>query len=161
MQRNKAFKVFIKRNFLAQLFDCIGKISQNHNIISLIEFLQLSYFLGYSILFHMKITQPVTLLCIIAFQESFFGLKSTQNITLQYLGLDGKHSLHTCKCSFAFLFHYYMLQIKQPNEHSLYSMTSAGVDFLGGGCRGCAPLRKIQKWYICVLYVIIIITDLT
>ena len=111
----------------------------------------------------MKIAQPVTSLCIIAFQESFFDLKSTQNITLKYLGLDGKHSLHTCKCSFGFLFHYYMLQIKQPNEHSLYSMTSAGVDYLegGGGCRGCAPPKKNSKMVqVCVLYVNIIITDL-
>ena len=69
------------------------------------------------------------------------------------------NSLHTCKCSFGFLFHYYMLQIKQPNEHSLYSMTSAGVDYLGGGCRGCAPPKKNSKM-VCVLYVIIIITDL-
>ena len=35
----------------------------------------------------MKITQPVTSLCIITFQKSFVDLKSTQNITLKYLGL--------------------------------------------------------------------------
>ena len=35
-------------------------------------------------------------------------------------------SLHTCKCSFSY-FHYHMLQNKQSNSHSLYSMTSVVV----------------------------------
>ena len=60
----------------------------------------------------MKITQPVTSLCIITFQKSFIDLKSTQNIALKYLGLYVKHCLHTSKCSFSY-FHYYMLQNKQ------------------------------------------------
>ena len=33
----------------------------------------------------MKITQPVTSLCIITFQKSFIDLENTQNITLKYL----------------------------------------------------------------------------
>ena len=37
------------------------------------------------------------------FQKSFIDLKSTQNITLEYLGLDVKHSYTcTCKCSFSY-----------------------------------------------------------
>ena len=50
----------------------------------------------------LKVTQPVTSLCIITFQKSFVDLKSTQNIMLKYLGLYAKHSLHTCKCSFGY-----------------------------------------------------------
>ena len=50
----------------------------------------------------MKITQPVTSLCIISCQKSFVDLKSTQNITHKYLGLYVKRSLHTCKCSFTY-----------------------------------------------------------
>ena len=61
----------------------------------------------------MKITQPVTSLCIITVQKSLIDLKSTQNITLKYLGLYAKHSLHKCKCSF-----YYF---------ALYSITSVVV----------------------------------
>ena len=98
-------KVFMKRNFLPQFFDCIRKISSNHNISSLIEFFKLSDFSRYSILFDMKITQPVTSLCIITFEKSFIDLKNTQNITLKYLGLYVKHILHTCKCSCSY-FHY-------------------------------------------------------
>ena len=44
----------------------------------------------------------MTSLCIITFQKSFINFKSTQNITLKCLGLDVKHSLHTCKCSFGY-----------------------------------------------------------
>ena len=50
----------------------------------------------------MKITRPPTTLRIITFRKSFINLKSTQNITLQYPGLDVKHSLHTCKCGFSY-----------------------------------------------------------
>ena len=75
----------------------------------------------------MKVTQPVTSLCIITFQKSFIDLKSTQNVILKYLGMYVKHSLYTCKCSFSF--HYYMLQNKQSNRYSLYSMTSVVVLF--------------------------------
>ena len=31
-------KVFMKRNFLPQFFNCMRKISKNHNITSFIEF---------------------------------------------------------------------------------------------------------------------------
>ena len=70
----------------------------------MIEFLWLPYFSRYLILFDLKITQPVTSLCIITFQKSCINLKSTQDITLKYPGLDVKHSLHTCKCSFSHFF---------------------------------------------------------
>ena len=53
-------------------------------------------------LFDMKVTQSVTSLCIITFQKSFIDLKSTQNITLKYLGMYVKQSLYTCKCSFSY-----------------------------------------------------------
>ena len=54
------------------------------------------------VLFDMKVTQPVTSLCIITFQISFIDSKSTHNITLKYLGMYFKHSLHTRKCSFSY-----------------------------------------------------------
>ena len=76
----------------------------------------------------MKITQPLTSLCIITFQKSFINFKSTQNTTFKCLGLDIKHSLHTCKCSFGY-FHNHMLQNKQSNKYSLYSMKSVVVLF--------------------------------
>ena len=47
-------------------------------------------------------TQPVTSYCIITFQKSLINLKSTQDITPKHPGLDVKHSLHTCKCSFSY-----------------------------------------------------------
>ena len=47
------------------------------------------------LLFEIKVTQPPTSLRIITFRKSFINLKSTQNITLEYPGLDVKHSLHT------------------------------------------------------------------
>ena len=46
-------------------------------------------------------TQPVTSLGIITFQKRCINLKSTQDFTPKYPGLDVKHSLHTCKCSFS------------------------------------------------------------
>ena len=58
----------------------------------------MSYFLRYSILFDVKLTS----LCIITFAKSFIYLKSTQNVTLKYLGLYVKHCLHTWKCSFSY-----------------------------------------------------------
>ena len=76
----------------------------------------------------MKVTQPGTSLCIITFQKSFIDLKITQNITFKYLGMYVKHSLHMCKCSFSYFF-YYMLQNKQSNRYSLYSMKSVVVLF--------------------------------
>ena len=82
----RTFKVFMKRKFLPQFFDCIRKISQNHNITSFIEFLLFNC-LTLGDLFDVKVTQPVTSLCIITFQKNFIDLKSTQNITLKYLGL--------------------------------------------------------------------------
>ena len=66
--------------------------------------LERSVFLRYEILFDVKVTQPVTSLCIITFQKSFIDLKSTQNIMLKHLSLYAKHSLHTCKCSFSYFF---------------------------------------------------------
>ena len=53
----------------------------------------------------MKITQPVTSLRIITFRKGFINLKCNQNITLKYLGLDVKHSLRTCKCTWFQLFY--------------------------------------------------------
>ena len=53
----------------------------------------------YLILFDVKVTQPVTSLCIITFQKSFIDYI---DIMLKYLGLYVKHSLHTCKCSFSY-----------------------------------------------------------
>ena len=58
--------------------------------------------LRYSILIIIKITQPVTSLCIVTFQKSFMDFKSSQNITLKYLGLNVKQTLNTCKCSFSY-----------------------------------------------------------
>ena len=77
----------------------------------------------------MKVTQPVTSLCIITFQKSFIDLKSTQNITLKYLGMHVKHSLYTHVSAVLVIFRYYMLQNKQSNRYSLYSMTSVVVLF--------------------------------
>ena len=74
----------------------------------------------------MKITQPVTSLCIITFQKSFIDFKSTQNITLKYLGL--YVSLHTCKCRFSY-FSLLCAINKQSNRYSLYSMMSVVVLF--------------------------------
>ena len=71
----------------------------------------------------MKVTQSVTSLCIITFQKILIVLKSTQNITLRYLGLYVKHSLQTYKCSFGY-FSFYVPQNKQTNGYSLYGMTS-------------------------------------
>ena len=70
----------------------------------------------------------MTSLCIITFQKSFINLKSTQNITLKCLGLDVKHSLHTCKLVLV-IFHCHMLQSKQSDRQSLYSMMSVVVFF--------------------------------
>ena len=77
----------------------------------------------------MKITQPVTSLCIVTFQKSFIDFKSTQNITLI--------NTNTCMLNIAYphgsvvlvIFHYYMLQNKQSNRYLLYSMTSVVVSF--------------------------------
>ena len=66
----------------------------------------------------------MTSLCIVTFRRSFIDLKSSENITL-YLGMYVKHSVYTCKCSFS----YYMLQNKQFNRYSLYSMMSGVVLF--------------------------------
>ena len=96
----------MKRNFLPQFFDCVGKISLNHNITSF-----------NSIIFDIIITQSVTSLYIITFQKSFLNLKSTHYITLKCPGLHVEYFLHVGECSFNF-FHYYMLQNKQFNRHS-------------------------------------------
>ena len=48
---------------------------------------------------------------LVTFQKSFIGLKSSQNITLKYLGMYVKHSLHTCKCSFSYFSSLYITKI--------------------------------------------------
>ena len=77
----------------------------------------------------MKITQPVRSLCIITFQKSFIDLKSTQNITLK----------------FGF-FQYCMLQNKQSNRYSLYSMTSV-VALFAYPIKSNISTRKGVKFY--------------
>ena len=77
----------------------------------------------------MKVAKPVTSLCMITFQKSFIDLKSTQNITLKYLGLYVKHSLHTCSVVLVTFDCYNRLQNSQSNRYSLYSMTSLVVLF--------------------------------
>ena len=77
----------------------------------------------------MKITQPVTSLCIITFQKSFINLKRTQDITLKYPDLVLKIAF-THASVILVIFHYYMLQNKRFNRHSLYSMTSVVVLFV-------------------------------
>ena len=88
----------------------------------------LSYFSRHSILFDIKITQPVTSRCIITFQKSFINFKSTQNITLKSLDLDVNIAC-THASVVLVIFHYHMLQNKQSDRHSLYSMTSVIVFF--------------------------------
>ena len=51
------------------------------------------YFLRYSILFDMKVTQAVMSLCIVTFKKSFINVKSRENITVKYLGMYVKHSV--------------------------------------------------------------------
>ena len=76
----------------------------------------------------MKISQPLTPLCIITFHKSFIDLKSTQ---IEHL------NTQACMLNIAYthasivlvIFHYYMLQNKHFNRYSLYSMTSLVVLF--------------------------------
>ena len=70
----------------------------------------------------------MTSLCTIAFQKSFIDLKSATNITLKYLGLY-INIAYTHASVVLVIFHYYVLQNKQSNRYSLYSMTSAVVLF--------------------------------
>ena len=63
------------------------------------------------------------------FSKSLIDLKSTQNITVKYLGLYVKHCLHACKCSFSYFHHYIYATNKQSNRYSLYGMTSVVVLF--------------------------------
>ena len=68
----------------------------------------------------MNITQPVTSLYLITF-ESFIHLKSAQDMILKYQGLDVKQRTQL-SCVVFVIFHYYIVQNKPSNLHSLCSM---------------------------------------
>ena len=84
----------------------------------------------------MKITQPVTSLCIITFQKSFINLKRTKDITLK---------AYTHANVILVIFHYYMLQNKQFNRHSLYSMTSVVVLFAYSIKLNISTKKRVRK----------------
>ena len=67
----------------------------------------------------MKVTQAVMSLCIITFAKSFIDLKSTENITLKYLGM--LNIAYTHAGVVLVIFHEYMPQNKQFNRYSLYA----------------------------------------
>ena len=71
----------------------------------------------------------MTLLWIKTFHKSFFDLKSTQNIILKYLWVCMLNIAYAHASMVLVIVHYYMLQNKQSNRYSLYSMTSVVVLF--------------------------------
>ena len=121
--------MFMKRNFLPQFFDCIRKISQNH-ITSLIEFLPLSYSSGNSILFDMKITQPVASSRIINFEKASQICK-----VVKILHLNTQAWMLNVACTHGsavlVVLHYYMLRNRQSQSH--LSIIQHDV----GGCVMC------------------------
>ena len=94
----------------------------------------------------------MTSLCIINFHKSFIDLKSTQ-----YLGMYVINITYTHASVVLVIFHYYVLQNKQSNRYSLYSITSVVVLFAYQIKLNILTRKELRKFY--QRSCIIILTD--
>ena len=102
----------------------------------------------------------MTSLFIITFQKSCINIKSAQDITLKYPGLDVKHGVYTCKCSFSYFSLLYATKLHRTKKRicikfalckyvASMSFAQLCTHCMCGDGRNCPFLCKFGHRHLC------------